>query len=189
MKKIIINIGRQFGAGGLSVARMLGEKLSLPVYHSELISKAAKESGFSCDILKGCDERRSRFSMHYRMEADVFNIQSETSRKIASEGSAIILGRCSDYILRDLDCTLNVFLTSPVNIRAERVSRRDGIPVEEALEIVEEKDKKRKEYYDYFTFGEWGVASTYDLCVDSSILGIEATADFIIDFAKKSGLL
>ena len=103
--------------------------------------------------------------------------------------TAIIVGRCSDYILRDMDCVLDVFLTSPAEIRAQRVSDRSGIDYEKALDMLERKDKGRAEYYNYYTFGNWGVASTYDLCLDSSILGIEGTADFIIDFARKAGLL
>ena len=88
-----------------------------------------------------------------------------------------------------MECTLDVFLTSPLEIRAARLSERLGISQEEAERLAEEKDRKRAEYYNYYTFTDWGVASTYDLCIDSSILGIEGTADFIIDFAKKSGKL
>jgi cytidylate kinase len=88
-----------------------------------------------------------------------------------------------------MECTLDVFLTSPLEIRAARLSERLGISVEEAERLAEEKDRKRAEYYNYYTFSDWGVASTYDLCIDSSILGIEGTADFIIDFAEKSGKL
>jgi cytidylate kinase len=88
-----------------------------------------------------------------------------------------------------MECTLDVFLTSPLEIRAARLSERLGISQEEAERLAEEKDRKRAEYYNYYTFTDWGVASTYDLCIDSSILGIEGTADFIIDFAEKSGKL
>jgi cytidylate kinase len=86
-----------------------------------------------------------------------------------------------------MDGVLDIFLTSPVEIRAARVADRLGISTEAAMEMVEKKDKARAEYYNYYTFGEWGVASTYDLCLDSSILGMEGTADFIIDFARKAG--
>jgi cytidylate kinase len=91
--------------------------------------------------------------------------------------------------LRDYDCTLDVFLTSPAEVRAERIAERLGISTEKAASIIESKDKSRAEYYNYYTFGDWGVASTYDLCIDSSILGYEATAEFIIEFARKAGLL
>ena len=84
---------------------------------------------------------------------------------------------------------MDVFLTSPLDVRAARLSERLGISVEEAEKLAEEKDKARAEYYNYYTFTDWGVASTYDLCLDSSLLGVEGTADFIIDFARKAGKL
>lgn len=201
-KKIIITIGRQFGSGGLAVARELGKKLGIKVYDSELITKAAQDSGLSSEVFIQSDEKRRMFSLssifansystdtgNYTSDNGLFELQSATIRKIAEEGSAIIVGRCSDYILRDLGCTLSVFLTASEEDRAERVAARCGIPAEKALDMIERKDKGREEYYNYFTFGNWGVASTYDLCLNSGILGIEGTADFIIDFARRSGLL
>lgn len=199
-KKIIITIGRQFGSGGKCVADALGKKLGIPVYDHELILKAAQDSGFSAELFVQSDEKRRFFSLssifagnmnndteNYMSDKGLFKMQCETIRKIASQGSAIIVGRCSDYILRDIEGVLDVFLTSPAEIRAARVAERMGISLEKAAEMVEKRDKARAEYYNYYTFGDWGVASTYDLCIDSSILGIEETADFIIDFARKSG--
>ena len=201
-KKIIITIGRQFGSGGKAVADALGKKLGLPVYDNELISKAAQDSGFSAELFVQRDERKrflslsSIFSGNYQSEtenymsdSDLFSMQCETIRKIAEQGSAIIVGRCSDYILRELDYVIDVFLTSPAEVRASRVAERTGIDYEKALVMIEKRDKSRAEYYNYYTFGDWGVASTYDLCLDSSILGIEGTADFIIDFTRKAGKL
>lgn len=200
-KKIIINIGRQFGGGGNSVAAELGRKLGIPVYDKELIRKAAQDSGFSKELFEESDEKKRFFSLssifangfseteNYMSDRGLFKMQSHTIMNIAEQGSAVIVGRCSDYILRENDCALNVFLTSPLEIRAARIAERAGISLDEATRLAEEKDKKRAEYYNYYTFGNWGVASTYDLCIDSSILGIEGTADFIIDFARKSGRL
>ena len=200
-KKIIINIGRQFGGGGLGVAHALGRKLGIPVYDKELILKAAQDSGFSTVIFEESDEKKRFFSLssifvngfgdteNYMSDRGLFKMQSQTIRKIAEQGSAIIVGRCADYILRDMECTLNVFLTSPLEVRAARISERSGISLEEAGRLAEDKDRKREEYYNYYTFGNWGVASTYDLCLDSSKLGIEGSAEFIIDFARKAGKL
>lgn len=200
-KKIIINIGRQFGGGGHGVAAALSRKLGIPVYDKELIIQAAQDSGFSAEFFEKSDEKKRFFSLsaiftngfseteNYMSDRGIFKMQSETIRKIAEQGSAIIVGRCSDYILRDMEGTLDVFLTSPLEVRAERIAERTGLTLEEAAEIAEEKDRKRAEYYNYYTFTDWGVASTYDLCIDSSILGIEGTADFIIDFARKAGKL
>lgn len=201
-KKIIINIGRQFGGGGLGVASELGRKLGIPVYDGELLQKAAQDSGFSATLFEQSDEKRRIFSLssiftsiysapaeNYMSDKGLFEMQCETIRKIAQQGSAIIVGRCADYVLRDLDCTLNVFLTSPLNVRVERICERHDLSTEKAENLILQKDKAREEFYNYYTFSNWGVASTYDLCLDSSILGIEGTADFIIDFAKKSGRL
>ena len=198
MERILINIGRQFGSGGRLVARALGDKLGIPVYDNELITKAAEESGFSRNLFERSDERRSVFSLssffasgryvveNHLGDNELFRIQGNVIRKIADEGSAIFIGRCSDYILRDLDC-LDVFITAPEEIRIRRVAGREGITEEEAARLVRTKDRTRETYYNYFTFGNWGVASNYDLCLDSSILGVEATADLIIAFlnAKK----
>lgn len=201
MKKIIITIGRQFGGGGLGVASELGKKLRMPVYDKELITKAAQDSGFSAEFFEQTDEKKRIFSLstlftsaygdtdNYMSDRGLFKLQSQTILKIAEQGSAIIVGRCSDYILRDMDCVLDVFLTSPEEIRARRIAERSSISMDEAIRLIEEKDKKRADYYNYYTFGNWGMASNYDLCIDSSILGIEGTADFIINFAEKSGLL
>lgn len=200
-KKIIINIGRQFGGGGLGVAYELGKKLGIPVYDKELIAKAAQDSGFSKGIFEESDEKKRLFSLssifasrfgdteNYMSDRGLFKMQSETIRKIAEQGSAIIVGRCSDYILRDMECTLDVFLTSPLEVRAARIAERSGLSLKEAEKLAEEKDRNRAEYYNYYTFTDWGVASTYDLCLDSSVLGIEGTADLIIEFARKAGKL
>lgn len=200
-KKIIINIGRQFGGGGLAVASELGRKLGIPVYDKELIKKAAQDSGFSEEFFEESDEKKRFFSLssifsngfseteNFMSDRGIFKMQSQTIRKIAEQGSAVIVGRCSDYILRDMECTLNVFLTSPVEVRSARIAERHGMTQEEAERLIEEKDSRRAEYYNYYTFGDWGVAGTYDLCIDSSILGIEGTADFIIDFAERAGML
>lgn len=201
-KKLIINIGRQFGGGGLGVASELGRRLEIPVYDKELITKAAQDSGFSAELFEQSDEKRRIFSLsaiftsiyssptdNYMSDKGLFEIQCATIRQIAEQGSAIIVGRCSDYVLRDMDCVLNVFLTSPLSERVKRICERHNLCAEKAEALILQKDKAREEYYNYYTFGNWGVASTYDLCIDSSKLGIEGTADFIIDFAKRSGLL
>jgi cytidylate kinase len=200
-KKIIINIGRQFGGGGVAVALELGRKLGIPVYDKELIKKAAQDSGFSAEFFEESDEKKrflslsaifsNRFSEteNYMSDRGIFKMQSQTIMKIAEQGSAIIVGRCSDYVLRDRENTLNVFLTSPMEVRIDRICSRHDLTREEAERLIIEKDKVREEYYNYYTFGNWGVASTYDLCIDSSRLGTEGTADYIIEFARKAGLL
>lgn len=198
----IINVGRQFGSGGKRVASALSEKLGIPVYDNELIAEAAAKSGYSKDLFKRSDERKSVFTLSnifgttnrysmgesYLNDNQLFKLQSEVIREIAENGPAIFVGRAADYVLRDMEC-LDVFISAPVEERKKNVAEREGISEEEAGTLIAKKDRVREDYYNFFTFGHWGVASNYDLCVDSSILGIEGTADFIIDFGKKSGLL
>ena len=201
-KDIIITIGRQFGCGGKRIAEALGNKLGIPVYDHELIIKAAQESGFSAEFFERSDEKKRFFSLtsifvgsinadteNYMSDKGLFKLQCETIQSIADQGSAIIVGRCSDYVLRDRNNTLNVFLTSPLEERVKRIAETEGLTLEKAEERVEKQDKNRADYYNYYTFGNWGVASNYDLCIDSSIAGIEGTANMIIEFAKISGLL
>lgn len=200
--KTIINIGRQFGSGGGFVAKAIGSRLGIPVYDNELISKAAEESGYSRSLFSKGEEKRSLFSVSsffasgrlsysdsgYVNDNVMFKIQSEVIRNIAAKGDAIIVGRCSDYILRDLEC-LDVFVCAPMEFRIKRLMENEGLDADEAEALMRRKDRTRETYYNYYTFGAWGVASNYDLCVDSSILGIEGTADFIIDFGHRAGLI
>ena len=201
-KKIIINVGRQFGSGGKEVAIRLGKRLGIPAYDNELISKAAQDSGFSPELFRKSDEKRRPFSISsiftgtfepstesYVSDKGLFQLQSEAIRHIAELGSAVIVGRCSDYILREMECTLDVFLTAPEQVRIGRIVERTGLSDEKAGSLITSMDRNRSEYYNYYTFGNWGVASNYDLCLDTSILGIGGTADFIIEFAKKAGLI
>ncbi len=197
-KKILITIGRQFGSGGKAVAHILSHKLGIPVYDNELIVEAAKKSGFSKDLFEGSDEKKRPFSLssifssnryghfsdNYINDADLFRIQSETIRSLAEKGSAIFVGRASDFVLRDMG-SIDVFLTSPLEVRKGFVAEREGITPEAAGEMILKREKEREAYYNYLTFGNWGVASNYDLCIDSSLLGFEGTADLIIEFIRK----
>lgn len=197
-KHTIISVGRQFGSGGKSVAELLGSKLGITVYDDELIAKAAEQSGFSPEIFRKSDENKHIFSLGSLFssnrfgsftqnsigESSLFKIQSDVIRDIAQKGDAIFVGRASDYILRDMDC-LDVFICAPIAARKARVAARLGVSETEAERLIEKKDKGRADYYNFFTFSHWGVASNYDLCVDSSVLGVEGTADFIIDFLNR----
>ena len=201
-KKIIICVGRQFGSGGKSIATVLGRLLDIPVYDNELLTRAAQESGFSKDLFEGRDERKSlltlsnlfggsgRFGLpeNYLNDNEIFRLQSEVIRDIAQKGSAIFIGRCSDYILRDMD-TLSVFITAPMEDRIRRVASRRGISESEASSLIPKEDRTRETYYNYYTFGNWGMAGNYDLCIDSQLLGTEGTADMIIETAKRKGLI
>jgi len=192
-------IGRQFGSGGRHVAAAIGRELGICVYDRELIAKAAEESGFSKELFLKSDEKRSLFSLsnffapsagnfqiteNYISDNELFKMQSEVIRGIAQKGPAVFVGRCADYVLRDMN-RISVFITAPLEDRIKMVCERDGISPEDAESYMAKQDRTRETYYNYFTFGNWGVASNYDLCVDSSRLGIEGTARLIIDFAAR----
>ena len=188
-KHIIINVGRQFGSGGKDVAEALGRKLGIPVYDEELLAKAAEASGISEAMFRDRDEKKNFFNLGLSRNDDtIFKIQSDTIRSIAEQGSAIFIGRASDYVLRDMKC-LDVFICSPLDFRIKRVSDHLGISVDEAEKLIIKTDRSRESYYNFFTFSNWGVASNYDLCLDASLLGIENTADFIIEFGRSVGIL
>jgi cytidylate kinase len=197
----IINIGRSFGSGGGYVGQAIGRKLGIPVYDNELISKVAEEKGYSKGLVTG-EEKRSLFSVSSFFASGrlshldggfvndnlMFQIQSDVIRSIAEAGDAVIIGRCADYILRDLKC-LDVFVCAPMEYRIKRLVELEGLSPEDAESLMRRKDRTRETYYNYYTFGSWGKADNYDLCIDSSILGIEGTADYIIDFGRKAGIV
>ncbi len=199
---LIINVGRQFGSGGRVVALELGKLLGINVYDNELLNKAAETSGFSQELFKKKDEKRNIFSFSSIFsphgfehsnncidDAALFKIQSEVIKDIAQNESAVIIGRCSNYILRDRGNTLDVFITAPLENRIQRITERMGLTAEKAEDLIRVTDRKRATYYNYFTYGNWGVAESYDLCVDSSILGIEKTAEYIVEFARGAKLI
>lgn len=195
----IINIGRSFGSAGGHIGHAIGQKLGIPFYDNELISRVAEENGYSKGIFDRAEEK-SLFSFSsffassrlgymdggYVNDNVLFGIQSEVIKTVAAKGDAIFIGRCADYILRDLDC-LNVFVTAPEQYRIHSLVESEGITADEAEKLMRRKDRTRETYYNYYTFGAWGKASNYHLCVDSSILGIDGTAEMIVDFGRRCG--
>ena len=198
----LITIGRSFGSGGGFIGQAIGKKLGIPFYDNELISKVAEESGYSKSLFADGEEKRSLFSMSsffssgrmgyidsgYVNDNVMFKIQSEVIRSIALKGDAVIIGRCADYILRDMKC-LNVFICAPEEYRIQRLMSEEGLTEDEAEKLMRRKDRTRETYYNYYTFGAWGQAANYNLCIDSSVLGIDGTADYIIDYGRRAGLV
>ena len=201
MRNIIINVGRQFGSGGYDVARMLAERFGCKFYDKELLNLAARESGFSERFFEKMDERRRFFrtfiDIHLPLVTDnplhgnkftqegLFLFQSQAIRKAADEGSCVFVGRCADYILRDHDNAVSVFITADIDERIAAVARREQCTPETARKIIRDKERGRASYYNYYTGRKWGHGSSYDLCVNSSVLGLTATADFIADFVNR----
>ena len=202
--KYVINIGRQLGSGGKVIGERLAARLGISFYDKELINLASKESGLCKELFEKADEKPSqtimgglfgaRFSLftesslpytNYLSNDALFKIQSDVIRKLASEKSCLFVGRCADYILRENPRCVNVFITASMEDRVKRVSETERISKEEAEELISKTDKKRSEYYNYYSYKTWGAAATYHLCIDSSVLGIDETVLFIEEFAKR----
>ncbi len=198
----IINIGRQLGSGGREIGETLARQLDFSYYDKELIGIASKESGLSKEFFQKADEQ-TQFNLfsdflgwfsssseggylnNYLRNESLFQIQSDVIRQLAEKKSCVFVGRCSDYILRDHQQCLNVFICANLEDRIQRVAEQQRISLEKAKEVSEKIDKRRAEYYNYYTNRIWGMATSYHLCINSSILGIEETASHIRFFAEK----
>ena len=191
MKKVIITIGREFGSGGREIGMKVAEKLNIPFYDKELILATAEKTKLEKSIIEKYDEKHAFPGFHasnifeiYQMPMSdrIYIAQADVIREIAEKGSCVIVGRCADYILsEDPDC-FKVFISAPMKDKVER--KREVLPGKSDKDIenhIEKIDKKRSKYYSYYTDGIWGKASMYDLCVNSSVLGIDGTVDLIIN--------
>lgn len=198
-KNFIINIGRQLGSGGRSIADILAGHYGVIAYDRKLIELAAKESGLSQEFFENADEKKSHGFFHsifsnraaanalgsndsYLSNDALFKVQSDIIRELAEKESCIFIGRCADYILRDHPCCINLFFTANLEDRVARMASEKGITIEQAEELVERTDRRRADYYNYYSGKAWGAAESYDLCINTSSLGFEGTAMMLIDF-------
>lgn len=189
---MILTIGRQLGAGGLEVGKRIAERTGMKFFDRELIEEAAGQWGLSSSCFEGADERKKSgfgfFGIGAMDSDELFRMQSETIRRLADENDvtgAIFVGRCANYILRERDDVRSVFLTASENDRVLRVSKRFGVSDAEAREMIRRVNKQRETYYDYYASKTWGKASTYHICINTSVIGIDATVDLIIQTLKK----
>ena len=194
----IINIGRSLGSGGRAIGHILAKDFDIAYYDREILNLAAKESGFCAEVFERNDEK-NRFlrtlgniipfigggATYYDNELsneNLFRIQSEAIRKAAADHSCIFIGRCADYVLRDNPRCVNVFITANMEDRIASVMKWNNCTAEKAQEIIERGDSERASFYNFYSSGTWGAASTYHLCINSSVLGIEETAVLIKNF-------
>jgi hypothetical protein len=201
MKHIIINVGRQVGAGGQEIGRMLAQEFNAKFYDRELLNLAAKESGFSEKFFKQNDEKKgfirglfnvqsphltgsSIYGSNFSQES-LFQFQSDAIRKAAAEDSCVFLGRCADYILRDFENVVNIFITASLDFRVEIVSKVKELDADHARKLIEQVESRRAQYYNYYTGKKWGAAESYDFCIDASILGLEETEKIIATYIRK----
>ena len=201
MKHIIINVGRQLGSGGHDIGRMLALDFQAKYYDRELMNLAAKESGFSEKFFEENDEKKGFFKGLFNVQTShlsggsmyktnfsqesLFQFQSEAIIKAAREGSCVFVGRCADYVLRDFGNTVNIFISAPMSFRIDQIMNKQHLDPEAARKFIEQKESKRAAYYNYYTGKKWGAAESYDLCIDTSILGIMETEKLIADFIRK----
>lgn len=198
---IIICVGRQLGSGGHDIARMLALDFGAKYYDQELLNLAAKESGLSEKFFEQNDEQRglfrSLFHLHtshvpdnnlypnnFSQEA-LFKFQSDAIVKAASEGSCVFVGRCADYVLREHKNVVSIFITASLQFRIQQVMAKQQIDQVQARKFIEQHEAKRAAYYNYYTGRKWGAAESYDLCIDTSVLGLQPTEKFIADFIRK----
>jgi cytidylate kinase len=199
----VISISRQFGSGGREIGRLVADYCEVPFYDSALISMAAEKSGMSEQVLENLDEKAaSRFlytiptsiptlghptTAVYNMPLSdtLFLTQYEIIRQLAEQGPCVIVGRCSDYILKDHPHHLSIFIHAPEDARAERIARYEEIDIKEARSHIGKYDKERKKYHDYYAAGTWGNAMFYDLTLDSTLLGIPGTASLIAHIVRE----
>ena len=200
MSKRIITVSRQFGSGGRSIAKGVAQKLGYAYYDKELIYKVAEKTGFDPKYIEENGEYapgRSIFSLasSYIGSSRVMGgmsaydylwvAQRNAILEIADSESCVIVGRCADYILRDREDSLHVFIHAPMEDRAERIVRLYGESDKKPEDRLKEKDSKRSVNYKHFTGLVWGDSRNYDLCLNSAKIGIDKCIDIIAELASE----
>lgn len=191
MKKKIVTISRQYGSGGRYIGENLAKAMGVPCYDEKLIDMVAKESGFAQSFVAEKGERMTGsllfniasslsfannvFSTNngVTLQDEIYFIQNRIIKELADKGPCVIVGRCADYILREREDCLNVFIFADNESKIERAEKYFNITREEAPAVLKKKDKARANHYKYYTDQEWGMASNYDLCLNSGLIGIE----------------
>ena len=198
----IITIGRQFGSAGREIGEKVAAHFGIPCFDKELLTRAAKESGFCEEMIQNHDERPTN-SFLYNLVMDtysfgynassfvdmpishkVFLAQFDTVKKIADEGACVIVGRCADYALSEYKNVLNLFIYGDEDCRVKRIMEKYSLTEDKAREMINKKDKQRQSYYNYYSSKKWGRADSYDLCINSSVLGVDGTVKLIIQYIE-----
>ena len=193
--QVIISIGREFGSGGHEVAELIAQKLEIYLIDDKLLYDLATEKKIPYEEIKKYDERPkmpflSRTVAGYTsaMEEHLAKMQFEYLKKMAERGeSFVIVGRCSEFVLKDYACMTSAFIRGDVETKVQRVMKKYELSAEEAKKLMKKKDATRKAYHNYYCDGKWGDSRNYDLCINSSKLGIEGTVDVILSFIQKKG--
>ena len=202
MTNTIITIGREFGSGGCEIGHKLAEKLGIKCYDKDMLDLAAKESGICEEIFESHDEKPTSsflyslvmdtYSMGYSgntytdmpINHKVFLAQFDAIKKIADEGPCILVGRCADYALESYKNVVSVFIHADLDARIRRIARIYNLTDAKAKDMILKTDKKPAGYYNYYTNNKCSDSISYELCLTSSELGIDGTANAIIDYVK-----
>lgn len=170
---LVITIGRECGSGGRHIGKMLAEELGIKCYDKELLNLAAKESGLCRELFESHDEKPT----------NSFLAQFDTIKKLATEESCIIIGRCADYALADFPNVVTVFVTADDDVKIHTLMERHKISESEAKDMMIKTDKRRSSYYNYYSNKRWGDTRSYDLCLNSSKVGLDGAVQIIRSFA------
>lgn len=197
MDKKLITISREFGSGGRLIGKRLAEKLDIPYYDKELLDRIAEESGFSKEMMVEA-EKKAKNSFLYSLASAMgtgeagpeslslnerfFLAQFDTIRRIADEGSCVIVGRCADYVLRGMPEATNVFIYAEEADKIKRAVQEYGVPEDSVKKLMKDTDKARANYYAYHTGRKWGEHVNYNLSIDSGYIEIEDIVDLIIKY-------
>lgn len=200
MTKKVITISRAFGSGGRTIGKEVAQRLGIPYYDKELVDKVAEESGFHADFIEEAGEyapvtnsflfniavspNPMAMMNHMSMADQLFVCQTNVIRRLADEGPCVIIGRCADYILKDREDCLHVFIHSDMESRAKRIVEKYGETRQTPQKRLTDKDNKRKVYYKHYTNRNWGDAQNYHLSLNSGMVGVDKCVDIIVDVAK-----
>ena len=195
---LIITIGRQYGSGGREIGRKLALRLGIPFYDRELISRAAKKSGFSEDLFEQLDKRATNSLLYsltmfgstdlngMSLTDQLFLAQANIIREIADSGPAVLVGRCADHVLREYENRFDFFITGSVDDRLQRIQTHDDYELsgKSPRAALEKMDKQRSTYYNYYTGKVWGKSDHYDLCINAGRLGVENSIEVILAYVN-----
>ena len=198
---LIITIGREYGSGGREIGQAVAKALGIAFYDKQIISLAAKKSGLSDEFIANNEQRVRGGLMHNLAAASaysggffssqylplsesIFISQAQVIRDIAGKESAVIVGRCADYILDGRENTINVFIHAPQDKRVERIMKLHNVDEAAAIKEIQISDKERGNHYFRYTDRKWGKAQNYDICINSALMGIDKTIEMLVEMAK-----
>lgn len=202
MSNLVITIGRQYGSAGRQIGQQLAKELNIKCYDKELLALAAKDSGLCHELFETHDEKPTNsflyslvmdtYSMGYSstgyvdmpLNHKVFLAQFDSIKKLAEAESCIIVGRCADYALEEHEGTISVFIHAKLEDRIRRIKRLYNLNDDKAKDLILKTDKKRANYYNYYSSKKWGDAKSYNLSIDSSLLGVDGSVEMIKKFIE-----